>query len=173
MTQNDEKNRPRKSTKSQAANGERGAALLELALVFPILMTTVLGMFSLGYMLNQYLELTDAVAVGGQVLAVDRGQDLTPCADAISKIENAAPFLTPSSMTFNFTFNTTSYGPYTGGGSTTSCTAANSNSPPASNLIQGDPIVVTVTYPCTIGVFNNANLVPGCTLTAQITEISQ
>jgi Flp pilus assembly protein TadG len=152
---------------------EEGAALVEFAVVFPVLMIIVFGLFSLGLLLNQYLQLTNAVAIGGQVLAVDRANSLTPCADAMTAIENAAPFLTPAQMTFNFSLNGTAFGPYTGGGSTSSCTSSSNSTGAAADLVQGKPVQVTVQYPCTLGVYLNTNIVPGCQLTAQITEITQ
>jgi Flp pilus assembly protein TadG len=153
-------------------DGERGAALVEFALVVPILMTFVLGMFSFGILLNQYLELTNATALGGQYLSVLRGPSATdPCAQTISAIESAAPLLNPASMNFSFSITylnqstgaTTVY-PYV---NKTTCTAG------VNELSQGEPITVTVTYPCTLYVFGNANFLPGCTLTSQITEDSQ
>ena len=152
--------------------GERGAALVEFALVVPILMTFVLGMFSFGIVLNQYLELTNATAIGGQYLSVLRGPNATdPCAQTISAIESAAPLLDPASMNFSFSITylnqstgaTTVY-PYA---NKTTCTAG------VNELSQGEPVTVTVTYPCTLYVFGNSNFLPGCTLQAQITEDSQ
>jgi Flp pilus assembly protein TadG len=153
-------------------NGERGAALVEFAVVVPLLMTFVLGMFSFGIALNQYMELTNATAIGGQYLSVLRGPSATdPCAQTISAIESAAPLLNPANMTFSFsiTYQNQSTGavtvyPYT---NQTSCTAG------VDELSQGEPVQVTVTYPCTLYVFGNTNILPGCTLKAQITEDSQ
>jgi Flp pilus assembly protein TadG len=151
---------------------ERGAALVEFAVVVPLLLTLVLGMCSFGVTLNQYLQLTSATTIGSQYLAVLRGPNATdPCAQTISAIETAAPLLNPASMTFSFSITyldsstglTTTY-PYA---NSTSCKAA------VSELSQGEPVYVKVTYPCTIYVLGNTNILPGCTLTSEITEISQ
>jgi len=152
---------------------EEGAALVEFALMFPVLMLVILGMFNLGIMLNQYLQLTNAVGIGGQVLAVDRQNTLDPCSDAISAVEGAAPFLTPSKLSFSFSLNGNAFGSYAGNGSTSACTSTSSTTGAAGDLVQGKPITMTVTYPCTLGVWGNTNILPGCQLTAQITEISQ
>ena len=135
-------------------------------------MTFVIGMFSMGLFLNQYLQLTSATAVGGQYLSVLRGPNATdPCAQTISAIESAAPLLNPANMTFSFSITyqnqstgaTTVY-PYT---NKTTCTAA------VNELSAGEPVTVTATYPCTLSIWGNSNLIPGCTLQAQITEDSQ
>jgi|SRR5271170_5668623 len=153
--------------------GEEGAALVEFALMFPILMIVILGMFNLGVMLNQYLELTNAVGVAGQVLAVDRQNTLDPCADAITAVENAAPLLKPASLSFSFSLNGTAFGSYAGNVVPSACASTSTTSGAAGDLVQGKPISLTVTYPCTLGVWGTTNLLPGCQLSAQITEISQ
>jgi Flp pilus assembly protein TadG len=151
---------------------EAGASLVEFALVVPLLMTLVIGMFSMGILLNQYLQLTNATAIGGQYLSVLRGPNATdPCAQTISAIKSAAPLLNPAKMTFSFSITylnqstgaTTVY-PYA---NKTTCTAG------VNELSQGEPVTVTVTYPCTLYFWGNSNVVPGCTLPAQITEVSQ
>ena len=149
--------------------GERGSAMIEFALVFPVMMIVVFGLFSMGLMLNQYLELTDAVAVGGQYLADLRSNTSNPCSDTTTVIENAAPMLTAASMNFSYTItsgsgNSTTLNSFP---NTTTCAAG------AAELSPLEPVSVTVTYPCTLQVYNNANVLPGCTLTASITEITQ
>jgi hypothetical protein len=151
------------------SDGERGAALVEFALVLPILMTLVMGLLMSGIFINQYLELTNAVAIGGQVLAVDRGNTTDPCLDAVTAIQNTAPLLTPSNIKFSFTLNGVSFpssGTYAGGGSSY-CTGG------AADLIQNANVEIIATYPCSLQIFNNANILPGCTLTAEITDVSQ
>ena len=155
------------------ARGERGAALVEFALVFPVMMIVVLGMFSLGQFLNNDLQLTNAVGIGGQVLAVDRGNTLNPCSDAFAAITNAAPLLDPSQMIFTFVLNGTTYGPLTGGSSHVSCSSSSNSTGAAGNLVQGKSASITVLYPCTLMVYTSVNLVPGCLLPGQITEIVQ
>jgi Flp pilus assembly protein TadG len=150
------------------AGDEEGAALVEFAMIFPVLMILVLGMLSFGIMLNQYLVLTEAVSVGGNLLSVERSNTLDPCADVSTAVKNAAANLNAASLTFTFILNGTSYP-----GTTCVSTTTNSSGQSTGNLIAGDPVTVKVTYPCSLFVYGNANILPGCTLTAQITEISQ
>jgi Flp pilus assembly protein TadG len=49
---------------------ERGQALVEFALVLPILMTLILGIIQFGIVFHDYLALTDAVRSGARQAAV-------------------------------------------------------------------------------------------------------
>jgi Flp pilus assembly protein TadG len=148
-------------------SSETGAAVVEMALVLPIMMLLVTGIFAFGTAFNNYVELTNAVNIGGRLLAIDRLNTTDPCADAVAAIEHAAPYLKPASLQFSFVLNTTAYP-----ANTTSCSSSSTTTGAAANLIQSDPVTVTVTYPCNLGVYGK-NLVPGCTLTAQVTELEQ
>src|ERR1700722_17425549 len=46
------------------ADGERGDALVEFALVIPMFVILSFGMCSFGLLFNQYLQLTEAVNIG-------------------------------------------------------------------------------------------------------------
>ena len=159
----------------RVANAE-GAALVEFALMVPLLFILVFGMCSFGIAFNQYLQLTEAVNVGAEQLAISRGNTLDPCNLTFNVVKKVSPYLNSSNMTFSFVLNTTSYGPYTSG--TVSCSSTSNSTGSAGNLIQGDPVTVTVSYPCSIislkfGPLYNFNPVPSCNLQAQITEIVQ
>jgi len=144
---------------------EEGGTLVEMALSLPILMVVLTGIFSFGITLNNYLELTDAVGIGARYLALQAGQNLDPCAITVPVIEQAAPLLKPSTLTFTFVLKGTSY-------SGTSCNSSSFTTGAAGNLVPGQPAQVTVTYPCTLAVYG-LNLAPSCTLSAQTTEIVQ
>ena len=151
---------------------EEGGALVEMALVLPILMLVLTGIFSFGIAMANYMQLTEAVSVGGRALAVSRNQYLDPCAAAVSAIESAAPSLNPARLTFTFVLNGGS--PITG----TSCSSSDYNSgaagaiTTAGNAHPPGSAQVTVTYPCNLAVYGR-NLVPSCNLTAQTTELVQ
>jgi Flp pilus assembly protein TadG len=49
---------------------EGGQAVVEFALVLPLLLTIVFAIFQLGIAFHQYVELTDAVRAGARVAAV-------------------------------------------------------------------------------------------------------
>lgn len=152
-------------------SNEKGQALVEFALVLPVLLLVVTGMLAFGIFLNNYLTLTDAVSTGARQLAISRGQAtlpsgvVDPCALTVNAIKSAAPFLVPANLTFKFVLNTTTY---TG----TTCSSASNSTGAAANLVATKPATVTVTYPCTLAVYG-INYAPSCTLTAQTTEIVQ
>jgi len=147
-------------------SNEKGQALVEFALVLPVLLLVVTGMLVFGVYLNNYITLTDAVGTGARQLAISRGQTTDPCKLAVTAIENAAPFLTatPSvSPTFTFVLNTTTY-------SVPTCPSGSTSTGAAGNLAAGAQAQVTVTYPCNLTVYGYSY---PCTLTARTTEIVQ
>ena len=144
---------------------EEGGALVELALVLPILLLIVTAIYSFGIALNNYLQLTDGVAIGARLLAVSAGQTTDPCAITVAAIERAAPSLKTANLTFSFVLNGTTY-------PGTSCSSANINTGAAGNMVAGQPAQVTVTYPCNLAVYGK-NYAPTCNLVAQTTEIIQ
>ncbi len=141
--------------------GEDGQAILEFAVTLPILLLLVTGILTFGLALNNYVILNNATDTGARALAISRGQATDPCATAVSAIYAAAPILKQSSYAFTFTLNGTKY---TG----TSCNGSGAQS----NMVQGQPAQVTVTYPCSLAVFG-VNYAPGCSLQAQTTELIQ
>lgn len=146
---------PRSSAKRAYAPYEQGQAAFEFALVLPVLLAILLGTLVFGIALNNYLELTYATSAAAQQLSISQGiTSPNPCTTAESAGVSAAPLLhglTTSSFTPSFA------GP---GGST--CT----------NLVAGDSVQVTGTYPCKLVVLG-VNFAPGCTLTAQATMVIQ
>jgi hypothetical protein len=77
----------------------------------------------------------------------------------------AAPLLASSKLSFTFVLNGTTY---TGA----SCSSGSSTTGAAGNLVQGNNAVLTVSYPCSLGVYG-ANYAPSCSLQAQMTELVQ
>ncbi|MGB0125823.1 MAG: TadE/TadG family type IV pilus assembly protein [Silvibacterium sp.] len=143
--------------------------MVEFALILPVLLLVITGVLSFGFTLNQYMELTNATAVGAQLVGVSRGNTANPCALATSAIQSAAPYLTPASLKLSFTFT-----PPTGSSSMTptSYLTTNSCSGGAPLMLQGASFQVVATYPCNLAVYG-ANLIPTCNLHAQITEMIQ
>jgi hypothetical protein len=157
-------------------DGERGSALVEFALVMPIFLIVVFGMCSLGFIFNQYLALTEAVNIGGEQLALARGNYADPCKTVAAYVEQASPTLSPTNMTFTFTINGTPYAFAQGAtGSALSCSSA------ASPTKGGYPVILQLQYACggvvamAFGSIANFNPMPAssCILQSQITEISQ
>lgn len=156
-------------------DNERGSALVEMALTVPIFMFIVLGMTSFGIIFNQYLQLTEAVNVGGEQLAIARGNDSDPCATVASAVEQVASYLKTSNMTFTFTLNGTQY-PFNKGASPTCTTGATT----LTSAGAGVPVTLQVKYSCSgISAFTYGlvqfNPLPSssCNLVSSITEMSQ
>jgi Flp pilus assembly protein TadG len=146
-------------------NGNDGGSLVEFALVLPVLLLLVTGMFSFGIVLNNYLTLTDATSIGARFLASDRGLDLDPCASSVAIAKRTAFGLNPAALSFTFVIDGTTY-------SGVSCNSTSLTTGAAGNMVQGTSAQVTITYPCSLGVYGN-NYIPGCTLTTQTTELIQ
>ena len=144
---------------------EGGQALVEFALVLPILLLLLTGMMMFGIALHDYLELTNAVSIGARLLAISRGQTTDPCATTATAIYQAAPLLKPASLTLTFVLNGTTY-------PGASCISSTTTTGAAGNLLQGTAARVTATYPCNLRVYG-VNYAPSCTMTAQTTELVQ
>ncbi len=121
-------------------SGEHGSALVEIAVVMPIILLVMTGIFSFSIVLYQKLVLAEAVSTAGRFLAVDRG-DTDPCASAAAKIYAAAPGLTTSKITLAFVLNGTSYSGATCSGTT--------------NMVSGGTAKLTATYPCSFSVYGS------------------
>jgi hypothetical protein len=138
-------------------------------------MIFVLGMTSFGIIFNQYLQLTEAVNVGGEQLALARGNDSDPCATVATAVQQVAGYLKTSNMTFTFTLNGTQYS-FTKGGTPT-CTGG---ATVLTSAGAGAPVILQVSYSCsgitafTFGIVK-FNPLPSssCNLVSSITEMSQ
>jgi len=135
---------------------ERASAMVEVAVMTPVMLLLITGIFSISITLEQKLQLAEAVASGARYLAVDRG-DTDPCASTVSVVEAAAPTLTSSNMTFTFVLNGT-----TTNGSSCSGTT---------NMISGKQGQLTVTYPCSLFAYGMS--FGSCTLSETASEVIQ
>src|SRR5664279_4854272 len=70
--------------------GDHGGALVEMALVMPIMLAMLTGIFSFSVVLYQKLQLGEAVSNAGRVMALERG-DTDPCLTTANAIYAAAP----------------------------------------------------------------------------------
>ena len=141
-----------------------GGALVEFALVAPLMLMLVTGMFGFGFALFSYFQLSNAVDIGARTLAVSRatnsdGSTPDPCATAATAIANAAPSLATANTTISFTLNGTSYP------STKSCISGEAN------VLSGKTAQVTATYPYTVMLFGWKPV--ALTLSASTTELMQ
>jgi Flp pilus assembly protein TadG len=156
--------------------GEDGSSLIEFALCLPPLMLLMTGVFAFGIAIGNYVMLTNACSAGAMQLAISRGQlsspNYDPCALVVSAVEAAAPTLSASNLKFVVELNTTYYPSSGTPTANLSCTSTSETAGAAGNLIQTDPVTVTVTYPCSLVVYK-ANNFPSCTLTAKSSEAVQ
>ena len=81
---------------------ESGQSMLEFALVLPLFLTILLGLFAFGIAFNNWEQMTEATSVGARTVAISRGQTLDPCQTAVLAIEAAAPSLNTSNLTSRF-----------------------------------------------------------------------
>lgn len=133
--------------------GEHGQALVELAIVLPILLLLLTGMIQFGLMLNKYLSLNDAARAGARELALGGGLN-DPCDPAVANAlaTGAGLNLQSSQVTVGFANTSTDHcstGTYTYNPSYTSTTNTNTTG----NFTEGDQGSVTVSQPFTLSVF--------------------
>jgi Flp pilus assembly protein TadG len=68
-------------------NRQRGAAAVELALVLPLLLAMIYGIVQFGWLINNYLVLTNAASLGAHQLAAERGYT-SPYTDTTAAIHS-------------------------------------------------------------------------------------
>lgn len=89
---------------------ESGQAMVEMALVLPLLLLILTGIMSIGIILEQYQVLTISTSDGARAFALSRGQSSPalaasdPCAYAATIAEQAASTLNPSNITYTMYF---------------------------------------------------------------------
>lgn len=147
-------------------NHDQGSALVEFAMILPMLLLLTTGTLVFGVAMNNYLQLNNAVSVGARTLAINGGMTLDPCATASTAIINAAPTLNASQLTFQFSLNGNAY-------SGTSCGSSSLSTGAAANLASGTTGTVTVTYPLNLSVFGNKYSADNAVLSASATELVQ
>jgi Flp pilus assembly protein TadG len=80
---------------------QRGVAALEFALVLPILLALLFGTVQFGWLVNNYVTLTNAASLGARLLASERGY-ATPYTDTQQAILNSTASL-KSALTITMT----------------------------------------------------------------------
>jgi Flp pilus assembly protein TadG len=144
--------------RTSLSHGEEGGALIEIALTVPVLLGIVTGVCTFGIAFSNQLSLTQAVGSAGQYLSQIRTTSTNPCADAFKALKNAAPNLTSGNIVMTVTMN-----------GTTPTQTGNSCAGSQTNLVQGSPVTVYATYPCTLAVYG-VSFASGCQLSAKVTE---
>ena len=131
-------------------NRESGQAMVEFALVLPVLLLILLAILKFGLLFENYLTLTDAVRSGARTLAIGRGT-ANACTPAVAQVKASAGSLNQSSLTVS-----TSTITFT---SPDSCTS----------LTSGNAVTMSASYPCNLSIMG-INFAPSCTLNASATE---
>jgi Flp pilus assembly protein TadG len=83
-----------------AQSRQAGSALVEMALIMPILALMVFSVIQYGWLMMSMNMLTSATSAGVQVFSSERGYS-TPYSDTVSQIRAAAPTLSSSDLTVN------------------------------------------------------------------------
>jgi len=160
----------------RALRAEDGSTIAETALVLPVLLVVLTGIFSFGIALNQYLVLTNAVNAGARAFALSAGgaanststaANSDPCAYAATTIQSAAPSLSSSNLQYTIIYTVSSTGAsttYTGSGSTSPTCSGISMNP-------NDIVSVKAVYPVSTALYGMA--AKSLSLTAQSAELVQ
>jgi Flp pilus assembly protein TadG len=145
--------RPRRGGKLLARlRADDGVAMVEFALVLPVLLAVLTGILQFGLMFNRYISLTDAARIGAREVALARGSTGNPCTAEETTLENNEPTLNLTAANFN---------------TPTFSNPADTCSNPGS-WNQGDTVTFTIHEPYTFHVYGiNLGTV---TLTAQVTD---
>jgi Flp pilus assembly protein TadG len=142
------------------AREDLGQTTIEFIIAAPVLLTILIGVMKFGIAFNNYEALTFGANAGAQALSISAGPTGDPCKTASTAVEQAAPLLKTSSLSFSYVLNGTSI------------TGSTSCSSDQGDLVASEPATITVTYPCDLKILG-VNFVPGCTLTAQSTMLVQ
>lgn len=146
---------------------DRGSSMVEFALVAPMVMVLITGMFCFGIGINNYMMLTNAVGAGARALALTRNQTSPalaasdPCAYAIQIANQAAVGLNTSAITYSVTWIPATGSPTTY--ATASCSGA--------AFDQGDTVQVKAVYALPIAVYGWSRRTAN--LTSQTAELVQ
>jgi Flp pilus assembly protein TadG len=162
------------------ARQQQGAALLEFALLLPVLMLILLGIISFGIAFNNQMTLTNAVNDAAQVVMAGPGVITDPCQSANNALAVAAANLNNSTIygTHPLSFTLSAYTNATTPNTTSSfnvvfpSTSGALCTSEAAFLTVGQQVSVTATYGCKLN-FLGYNFAPNCVLTAQTAEAVQ
>jgi Flp pilus assembly protein TadG len=132
-------------------------AAVEFALISPVLLAMLLGMFSFGVAMKDYMVLTSAAGQGALTFALSRGT-VAPYTKTRAAILAAAPTLTAASISITVKIDNVVCA------SDAACSTAQ---------VAGKSAAVTAAYPCTLSVMGINYKPGGCTLTASTAQMVQ
>jgi len=138
------------------AGDKSGAAAVEFGLIAPALLMILMAIIQFGLVLNNYLELTDAVRVAARTFSIS-GTSTTPMTSSTTAATASAANLTGANITLTYSVNGTAC--------TTDAGCASALAADA-----GDSAVVTGSYPCSLTIMA-VNFASGCTLTSSTADM--
>jgi Flp pilus assembly protein TadG len=127
---------------------DSGQAIVEFALVLPVLLLLVFGIIKMGTVYLHYISLTEAVRDGARQLSVERGQP-SPCTDATTSFHSSA-------------------GSSLSGLADPAYSFSNGTDECSSGLVSNTSGTLAGSYPCDLSLMG-INFAPGCTLRASTT----
>lgn len=136
------------------ASESSGQALLEFALISPLILMLALGLCVFGIGLNEQLTLTNATELAAQQVAISRNalSGTNVCAIAESTLVGAAPSLDATKLNFTMTLSGQAAIPSTKG-ATNFATATNCSTDTLTDSY-AETVTLTVTYPYTASIIN-------------------
>jgi Flp pilus assembly protein TadG len=171
-----------KGLRSFLGAGGEGHAIVETALVLPILIGVLVGLFKFAFIFNNYMTLTNAV--NKAALSLQPGPDFIastntapytdPCTLVTSMIHTYGATLNPNNVTYTIIINNTANYPTLSSGATKAgptkgmfaCAAAPS-------LLPNTYATVIGTYSCLANIpdywYSNTNFAQACVMTATST----
>ena len=135
------------TSKRHLIRNQKGQALVEFAIVLPILLLLVFGIIQFGILFNNYLTLTDAVRAGARQAAVSR-----TLSDQVGPAKNRVIQAAANLRLSDLDVTVTPHDPATG----------------TQTFVQGGDVTVTGTYPYSINLLGL--VVMSGRMTSQTTE---
>jgi Flp pilus assembly protein TadG len=152
--------------------------MVEFALVVPLLLLVLTGIFSFGIIFNQYEVLTNATNSAARAFAVSAGSDgqqsqalnNDACAEVATIVQGSAPNITSSNLTYKIVYT---HLPSSASPTVSTYNGTGGSAPTCSSLLlySGDSVKVSVTYPVSATLFSWTS--QNYTLSAQSTEFVQ
>lgn len=133
----------REETHRRFIRDDRGAALIEMAVVTPVLAVMMLAVMQFGVVMNNRVVLAESVGAAARTLSLTRGT-ANPCSTAAAKLKAAASTLGSGNITITVRVNDTNY--------TAVAPASPSCAGAGTLMAAGDEAIASATYPCSIGV---------------------
>ncbi len=140
--------------------------MVEFALVAPMLLLLIVGIFKFGVTFNNYIQLTNAVDAGARQFAVESGQSGV-CEAVDQNVDGAAGGLNSTTGSLTVTLSV-----IPASTSDTWVDGVEENGGACPTLTSGLSGTVTATYPCDLSILG-ITFWQGCTLSATSTEAIQ